>query len=193
MIDFAGSGVVHMVGGFAGLVGAIALGPRIGRFNADGVLEIPGTSNIMMQSLGTFILWFGWIGFNAGSTLAVSGGSSALAGKVATTTIIAASCGGIGGTAISVFTTSHFDMGLILNSILAALVSITASCAVVGVWQAACIGFIGSIVYVLASKLLLILHIDDPLDAWPVHGACGFWGVLSVGVFGTMKDAAFGG
>jgi len=186
MIDFAGSGIVHMVGGVAGLMGAIIIGPRRGRFTEG----IPPSSPQMM-ALGTLILWFGWYGFNCGSTLMLTAGASNVAAKVAFTTTLAASTGCVTMTVIARVVEKNFDIGLALNGILGGLVSITANCSVVNHWHAVLIGFIGAFVCYGASRLLIKLKIDDPLDAFAVHGACGFWGLLATGLFCTDENVAY--
>lgn len=192
-IDFAGSGVVHMTGGILGLVAAIIIGPRSGRFNQDGsVNEMPG-HNMTIALLGVLILWFGWYGFNCGSTAAMSGTAAYVAGKVAVTTTIAAATAGLTQILYQKFFLGTQDLGKVGNAILAGLVSITAPCATVDVWAAFMIGMIGCIFYNLASMALLKLNIDDPLDASPIHGGCGLWGVLAVGIFSTDKNAIFAG
>ncbi|GAB5355993.1 hypothetical protein AAMO2058_000252700 [Amorphochlora amoebiformis] len=190
MIDFAGSGVVHMVGGFAGLVGAIALGPRMGFYGQGEKAEatLKG-SNELLCSLGVGILWMGWYGFNAGSTLAAGTGNAInLASKVAVTTTIAAAASAISTMIYSRLVLQHYNLTLCLNGVLAGLVSITAPCSVVEPWASMMIGIIGAMVFVGASRLLKKCQIDDPLDAFPVHGACGVWGVLSVGIFATQSN-----
>ena len=192
-VDFAGSGIVHMVGGFSGLMGAIFLGPRKGRFLDDGtVVDKPG-HNTVLATIGVLILWVGWYGFNAGSTLCMAGGCSKLASKVAMTTTLAPAAACLAATLYTYYTTKGWDLTVAGNAILAGLVSITASCAVVEPIGAFFIGIIGAVVYLLAKKMLLKLQVDDPLDAVPVHGFCGFWGCLSVGIFGTDENAAFAG
>lgn len=192
-VDFAGSGIVHMVGGAAALMGAIFLGPRYGRFREDTgeIVDMPGHSTVL-AALGTFILWFGWYGFNPVSTLAFGG--MAVAEKAAVTTTIAAAAGGVTTLATSVAMGNPLDVGPALNGILAGLVSITASCSVVEPYAAAIIGVIGGLVYYGSSKMLLMMKIDDPLDASPVHFFCGAWGVISCGLFATQYNlaAAFG-
>mmetsp|Transcript_331 Transcript_331/g.582 ORF Transcript_331/g.582 Transcript_331/m.582 type:complete len:500 (-) Transcript_331:320-1819(-) len=192
LIDFAGSGIVHMVGGWSGLVAAIVLGPRKGRFAADGTpVDIPGHS-APMAVLGTLLLWVGWYGFNAGSTLCIVG-CSKLAAKVATTTTLAAA--GAVWTAVIYQTAmrQQFSLSLVGNSVLAGLVSITAPCAVVDPWAAWLTGMIGGLCFIGSSNLLKMLKIDDPCDASPIHGFCGFWGVVACGIFGTDENAAFAG
>lgn len=195
MIDFAGSGIVHMVGGFSGLVGAKVVGPRKGRFTveygSDGKPIVHQEHNKLLASLGVAILWFGWYGFNCGSTLMVSGGASALAGKVAVTTTLGAAGGALATSAIARVVDGHWDLMASLNGVLAGLVSITAPCSVVEPWAALVIGILGAFVYFGSSKLLAKLHIDDPLDAAPIHGFCGFWGLLACGIFGTDANVAY--
>lgn len=195
LLDFAGSGVVHMVGGFSGLVGAIVVGPRRGRFaqelGPDGKVIVHQEHNKLLASLGVCILWFGWYGFNCGSTLAIAGGASNLASKVAVTTTLGAACGGLSTSLIARFLEGHYNLMASLNGILAGLVSITAPCAIVDPWAAVIIGFLGGAVYYFGSKLLQKLKIDDPLDASPIHGFCGFWGLLCCGIFGTDKNISF--
>jgi Amt family ammonium transporter len=183
-VDFAGSGVVHMVGGFSGLMGAIMCGPRDGRFQEGGADKYK-PHNVLVGALGVTILWFGWYGFNAGSTLLVSGGVSAIASKVCVTTTLAAAAGAITCTVYSHFALKTFDLMLSLNGVLAGLVSITAGCSVVDPWQAAVIAVIGAFLFILSSAGLKKAQIDDPLDAFPIHGICGFWGVLAVGIFAS--------
>jgi len=190
MIDFAGSGVVHMVGGVAGLMGAIVIGPRKGRFVAGKPVDFQNSSTTMM-ALGTMILWFGWYGFNCGSTLMLSSNAANVAAKVAMTTTLSASSGCITMTIIARVMEKNFDIGLALNGILGGLVSITANSSVVNHWHAILIGFVGAFVCYGASRLLLKLGIDDPLDAFPVHGACGMWGVLAAGIFCTDENVAY--
>lgn len=184
-VDFAGSGVVHLVGGTAGLIGAILLGARRGKFGPGGVVNaIPG-HNIGIASLGMFILWFGWYGFNPGSTLALTGGGAALAAKVAVTTTLAASAGGVAAVLASKFATGRYDPGLTINGVLAGLVGITAGCATVDPWAAVVIGVCGTLVMYLGVVLLDKFRIDDPVGAFPVHGCAGAWGVIATGLFST--------
>ncbi|HXK34639.1 MAG TPA: ammonium transporter [Dehalococcoidia bacterium] len=193
-MDFAGSGVVHMVGGTAGLVGAIIVGPRIGKFTGGKINAIPGHS-IALGTLGMFVLWVGWYGFNPGSTLALSGGFAALAAKVAVTTTLAACAGGVTAVVLSKLRTGAYDMGLTINGILGGLVGITASCAIVDPWASIVIGAVGAAIVMAGVELLDRLHIDDPVGAAPVHLGAGLWGVLAVGLFATDEGitAAFTG
>ena len=181
-VDFAGSTVVHSVGGFAALIGTIILKPRIGKFNSDGTPNaIPGHS-IPLASLGVFILWFGWFGFNPGSTLGVGDGS--LVARVAINTNLAAASGAIAAMVLIWSITKKPDLSMIMNGALAGLVAITAPCAFVDPWAAIVIGAIGGIAVVLGVMLLDKLKIDDPVGAVPVHGLNGFWGTISIGLFG---------
>ena len=183
--DFAGSTVVHTVGGFAALVGTMVLGPREGKYALDGKPNVLAGHSIPLASLGVFILWFGWFGFNAGSTLGVTDGS--VIGRVALNTNIAAAMGGI----VAMITVwKRFgkpDLSMAMNGALAGLVAITAPCAYVDPWAALVIGGVGGYVVVRGVELLDKLQIDDPVGAVPVHGMCGIWGTLAVGVFGKAS------
>ncbi len=186
-IDFAGSGVVHTVGGIAGLMGAIIVGPRIGKFGKDGVINaIPGHST-SIAVLGMFILWFGWYGFNPGSTLGLSGGLAEIAARVAVTTTLAAGAGAATAAIISKFMTGKYDMGFVVNGTLGGLVAITAPTATVDPWAAIIIGSVGALVVMGGVRMLEQLRIDDPVGAVSVHGFAGIWGVISVGLF-SSKD-----
>ena len=197
LIDFAGSGVVHLTGGICALVGAIFTGPRIGRFSdnrfcgcfgrkPNGTVAEHVGHNRVFATLGVFILWFGWYGFNAGSTLDIAG-YGADAGRVTVTTTLAAASGAFTAMAFSMIITTPrcrtFDVIAPLNGVLAGLVSITAGCAAVTPEAAIGIGLIGGLVFSFSSVLLKALRIDDPLDAFSVHGACGIWGVIATGFF----------
>lgn len=187
--DFAGSTVVHSVGGWAALAGAIVLGPRIGKYVVigDGIMSkaIPG-HNLPLASLGVFILWFGWYGFNAGSTLS---GTDATMATVAVTTTVAASAGSIGAMAVSWIKFKKPDVSMSLNGALAGLVGITAPTAVVTPIGAIIIGGIAGLLVVVSVEFIdKRLHIDDPVGAVSVHGVCGVWGTLAVGLFGATDD-----
>lgn len=186
MIDFAGSGVVHMVGGFAGLMGAAIVGPRTGRFDASGrPMAMPG-HNAALVVLGTFILWVGWYGFNPGSMLAIAGADNAqVTARCAVTTTLAAAAGGVTAMIINYSMYHVWDLIAVCNGCLAGLVSITAGCPVLEPYAAIIAGAGGAVVIWASSKLLLKLQIDDPLEAFPMHGACGAWGCLMVGLFAT--------
>jgi Amt family ammonium transporter len=184
-MDFAGSGAVHALGGFVGLAGAIVLGPRFGRFVKGKAKAIPGHS-ITLAALGTFILWFGWFGFNPGSTYSAHELRIAV---IAVNTNLAAAAGGIAALAIAYWQTKKWDLGMTMNGILAGLVSITASCAWVEGWAAIIIGLIGGTLMYGSVKCLESRGIDDPVGAVSVHGAGGLWGLLSVGFF---ADGTYG-
>lgn len=183
MLDFAGCSVVHMVGGFAGLSGAYIVGPRIGRFNSAGEVQaMPGHSATLV-TLGTFMLWFGWYGFNPGSALGVTRGMYKTVERCAMNTTLAAAAGGLTTLIVKKLTDHIFDLISVLNGVLAGLVAITASCAFVETYAALIIGCIGAFVYMSSASALLNLKIDDPLEAFPIHGATGFWGVIATGLF----------
>ena len=183
MVDFAGSTVVHSVGGWAALVGAVMVGARRGKYNADGsVNPLPGHS-MVLGMLGVMILWVGWYGFNPGSTLGLSGGLAATAARVAVTTTLAAGAGGAAAMAFSWLRTSKSDLSLTLNGILGGLVAITAGTATVEPWAAVVIGLIAGLVIVLGVDLLDRLRIDDPVGVVPVHLFNGIWGTVAVGLF----------
>jgi ammonium transporter, Amt family len=185
-VDFAGSTVVHSVGGWLALMGAIALGPRIGRFAKDGTaIPIPGHS-ISLAFLGVFILWLGWFGFNPGSQLAISGDNADAVALVTVNTVIAAAAGGLVAMAVSwMFVAKKPDLGTAMNGVLAGLVAITAPCAFVTPVWAVVIGAVGGVVVVYGVILLEKLKIDDPVGAVPVHLMNGAWGTLAVGIFAT--------
>jgi len=180
IIDFAGSGIVHLTGGVSGLAGTIVLGPRKGRFEHPEQFD---AHSLPLVVLGTFILWFGWSGFNCGSTLGMDYGSGLLAAQVAMNTTISAATGGMAVFFLRYMLTKTYDVGGLCNGILAGLVSITAPCGNVEAGSAFTIGLIGAMVYQGSSMLLQKLKIDDPVDAVPVHGFCGTWGVLAAALF----------
>jgi len=180
-MDFAGSSIVHMVGGVGALVGAAVAGPRTGRWaNPDSFQA----HSLPLVVLGTFILWFGWYGFNCGSTLALPDQATGqLAAFVAMNTTIAAATGGLTVFLLRFARLRKYDIGGFCNGILAGLVSITAPCGNVECGSAFAIAIIGGFVYEGASSLLRKLKIDDPIDAFAVHGACGAWGTLAAVLF----------
>jgi Amt family ammonium transporter len=181
-IDFAGSTLVHSVGAWAGLVGAILLGPRIGKFVGGKPQAIPG-HNLAIATLGCLILWIGWYGFNPGSQLAMD----AAVPYIAVTTTLAAAGGGIAATLVSQFTSGKPDLTMTINGILAGLVSVTAGCDGFSMPAAWVVGFIGGAVVVFAVSFIDGLKIDDPVGAFSVHGVCGIWGTLAVGLFNMDK------
>lgn len=180
--DFAGSTVVHTVGGCAALIGTSILKPREGKYAIDGKSNVMAGHNIPLASLGVFILWFGWFGFNAGSTLSVTDGS--VIGRVAINTNLAAALGGITAMATVWKRFGKPDLSMAMNGALAGLVAITAPCAYVEPWAALVIGAFAGYFVVKGVELLDKLQIDDPVGAFPVHGICGIWGTLCVGIFG---------
>ena len=181
--DFAGSAVVHATGGWAALIGTIMLGPRIGKYVNGRIKAIPG-HNIPLASLGVFILWFGWFGFNPGSTLGVSGDGGNIAAMVAVNTNLAAAAGAIAAMVTIWVFGGKPDLGMTMNGCLAGLVAVTAPSAYIAPWAALVIGLVGGVIVVLGALLLDRLHVDDPVGAVPVHGMNGLWGTLSVGLFG---------
>jgi ammonium transporter, Amt family len=196
MQDFAGSTVVHYQGALAALAGALLLGPRIGRFGADGRANaIPG-HNLVYVTLAVMILWFGWFGFNAGSTLAVeSGGRLGFFAYVALTTNLAAAAGAIGGIATAWLVLRRFDLSMMLNGVIAALVAITAASGFVAPWAGVVIGLVAGAVAVVGWLAVERLRVDDPVGAVSVHGLAGVWGTLATGLFalpGLASDLGVG-
>lgn len=178
-IDFAGSSVVHSIGGWASLAAAIALGPRIGKYDKNGKPQaIPG-HNIPLAALGVFILWFGWFGFNSGSTLT---GTQEI-GLIAVNTSLAAGAASLSSLFVSVLLFKKADIGMTLNGVLAGLVAITAGCANVDPWAAVIIGLIAGVLVVLSVLFIDRIGIDDPVGAVSVHGVNGAWGTLAAGIF----------
>jgi Amt family ammonium transporter len=235
MIDFSGSGVVHvcfrmrsvvcslvkdvtssvfhssflatqMTGGLTALIASKILGPRKDRFNEDlgNPLHIPNPIHgysVSLQVLGTFLLWFGWYGFNAGGLHFCNTAEYANVAALATTTTTLSACSGtISALALSAFQSQRqcgeikFDISYALNGCLSALVGITGSCGIVEPWAAVVIGFVSGIVYIYASRLLVYLRIDDAVDAIPVHFGNGIWGVIAVGLFASPRrlEVAYG-
>jgi ammonium transporter, Amt family len=189
MQDFAGSTVVHYQGALAGLAGALLLGPRIGKFGADGKPNaIPG-HNMAFTTLGVLILWFGWFGFNPGSTLGVDFGGVGFFAYVALTTNIAAAAGVLGAVVTSWLVIKKPDLSMMLNGAIGALVAITAACAFVAPWAAIVIGFGAGAIVVLGVLLVERIGIDDPIGAIAAHGMSGVWGTLSLGLFAVPSLA----
>ena len=182
--DFAGSTLVHSVGGWAALVGAIMVGPRLGKYVGGTVRPIMG-HNIPMVVIGVFLLWLGWFGFNGGSVLSAD---PALVSYVLVTTSLAAAAGAIGSMLTSWFVQKKPDLTMVLNGILAGLVGITAGADVVSVSASIIIGLVAGVVVVLSVLLMDKLHIDDPVGAVSVHLVCGVWGTLAAGIWGTDKS-----
>jgi Amt family ammonium transporter len=180
-VDFAGSSVVHMVGGVAALVGAKVLGPRIGKYDDDGQARpIPG-HNIPMAVLGTFILAFGWFGFNPGSTLS---GTDTHTAVIAVNTMLASASGAFAAYLWMKFRFGTPDVSWLCNGMLAGLVAITAPCAFVTAPVAILIGAVAGVLVINSAMFIEnVLKIDDPVGASSVHGACGAWGILALGLF----------
>ncbi|MCF7808817.1 MAG: ammonium transporter [Candidatus Marinimicrobia bacterium] len=183
--DFAGSLVVHALGGFGGLAGAIVLGPRLGRFKRNGGSRAMPGHSLTISTLGVFILWVGWYGFNPGSQLAIVGADNTNAVMlIAVNTTLAAAAGGVTAMILAWILFKKPDLSMALNGILAGLVGITANCDSVANGEAVIIGLVAGILVVLGILLLETLRIDDPVGAWPVHGLAGVWGGLATGIFG---------
>ncbi|MBM7097569.1 ammonium transporter [Bacillus sp. H-16] len=188
--DFAGSTVVHLTGAMAALAATILLKPRIGKFNANGSSNPLSGHNQVYTVLGVLILWVGWFGFNAGSTLEVADG---FFGYVALNTQLAAAAGAIAALFITWVDRGKADIPTMLNGTLAGLVAITASCAFVAPWAAVLIGFVGGIIVHFSMKFFEKKGIDDPIYALSVHGVAGVWGTLSTGFFATPQLSAMNG
>lgn len=184
-IDFAGSTIVHSVGGFAGLAAAMILGPRVGKFNNDGSSNVIPGHSLTLAALGVFILWFGWFGFNPGSTLA---GMNPGIGYIAVTTNLAAAAGAVSALIVNWFRTGRPSTEMALNGALGGLVAITAGTASVTPIGAVIIGLIAGLVLVYGIAFIEnILKVDDPVGAVAVHGLNGVWGTLAVGLFAAPQ------
>ena len=183
--DFAGSTLVHSVGGWAALVAIALLGSRIGKFGDDGKPKaIPGHS-IPMATAGVLILWLGWFGFNGGSVLSAD---PELTSLVLVTTSLAAAAGGIGAVLLNFLMYKNLDLTMFLNGILGGLVGITAGADLMSPDEAIIIGFLAGLIIVLGVALIDKLKLDDPVGAVTVHLICGIWGTLAVGIFGSMAS-----
>lgn len=194
-VDFAGSTVVHSVGGWASLVGAKILGPRIGKYGKDGKAKVIPGHSITLGALGVFILWFGWFGFNPGSQLAASGMENAQAiSSIFITTNLSAAMGAIMAMTVTWLKYGKPDVSMTLNGALAGLVAVTAGTAAVSPLGSAIIGTIAGVVIVLSVEFVdHVLKIDDPVGAISVHGVCGSLGTLLVGVFAVDGGLLYGG
>lgn len=190
MIDFAGSAVIHALGGFAALAAAIFIGPRIGKYGKSGRANIVPPSNLPLASVGVFILWFGWFGFNAGSTLSATNGSI---GHIAVTTMLSASSGCAACILFTMFRYKKADPPMVINGALAGLVGITAGCSFVSDGAAILIGVICGIAMILVTEWLERRKIDDPVGAFAVHGVSGSIGALAVGLFAVPQLASEAG
>jgi len=182
--DFAGSTLVHSVGGWGALAGIILLGPRSGKYTSKGIRPIPG-HNMPLATVGVFLLWFGWFGFNGGSVLSAN---PELVSKVFVTTSMAAAAGALGAFIISCLVYKSFDISLVLNGVLGGLVGITASADGVTVPYAMLIGLIAGILIPFSISFFDKLKLDDPVGATSVHLVCGIWGTLAVALFGNYDD-----
>jgi len=190
--DFAGSAAVHAMGGFSALAAAIVLGPRVGKYSKEGNSNtIPG-HNLPLASVGAFILWFGWFGFNPGSTLGAVGNWE-LIGDVVVNTFLASAAGGIATMFYTYFSYGKIDITMVINGILAGLVSITAGCNVVGPVSAIFIGLIAGVLVDVAVLFFDKMKVDDPVGAVAVHGVNGLFGTLAVGLFAIEGGLFFGG
>lgn len=185
--DFAGSTLVHSVGGWGALAGIILLGPRLGKYVDGKVVDKPGSS-VPLAVIGVFLLWLGWFGFNGGSVLS---GDPALTSFVLVTTSLAACTGGLGAFLMSYIYFKRMDLGMVLNGILAGLVGITAGADVIEPNSALLVGFIAGILVVLSAVTLDKLQLDDMVGAVSVHLTCGIWGTLAVGIFSNNPDHSF--
>ena len=186
LVDLAGCGVVHMVGGIGGAVGAAIVGPRIGRYDPQGrPIAMPGHSAPFL-ALGVMILWFGWYGFNTGSLLGIVG-QETMVPHVAIVTTLGAAGGTLGCVSYSLIMEKHWNVINALNGALAGLVSITAACASVDLWAGLVIGYIGGWIFSFCSLGLTAFKIDDPLEAAAMHGGCGMWGLWAVGWFASPE------
>ncbi len=186
--DSAGSTVVHALGGVSALVGAWMLGPRIGRFNKDGTPNVIAGHSMPLVAIGVCILWFGWYGFNAGSTLGFE--DPELVGRITLNTTLSPAVAALSAMGLSWIKYGKPDLSLALNGVLGGLVGITAGCAVVGSGGAIFIGLVSGILVVYGIEWLNKLKIDDTVGAFPVHGICGIFGTLAVGIFGTVSLGA---
>ena len=186
-IDFAGSTLVHSVGAWSGLVGAMILGPRIGKYVDGKAQAVPG-HNLAIATLGCLILWLGWYGFNPGSVLAMN----ETVPYIAVTTTLGAAGGGIAGTLFSQVHSGKPDLTMAINGILAGLVAVTAGCDGFPMWCAWVVGFIGGAIVVYAVSFIDSIGIDDPVGAFSVHGVGGVWGTLAVGLFNKDAGLLFG-
>jgi Amt family ammonium transporter len=180
--DFAGSTVVHATGGWVSFICTIILGPRIGKFGEGGKPRVLAGHSIPLAALGVFLLWFGWFGFNPGSTLSVGDGSAI--SRIAMNTNLSACAGAISAMFLVWVLYGKPDLSMTMNGALAGLVAITAPCAFVSPAASIAIGAVGGVIVVLGVALLDRIRVDDPVGAVPVHGMNGIWGTLAVGIWG---------
>ncbi|MCL6639531.1 MAG: ammonium transporter [Firmicutes bacterium] len=190
MLDFAGSAVVHAVGGWSALAAVLVLGPRTGKYNEDGTMNVLPAHNMHLAFLGTFILWFGWFGFNPGSSLS---GLDMNIARIALTTNLAAAAGGTAGTLFTMFRYGKADPSMAMNGALAGLAAITAGCAFVAPQSAVIIGAVAGTLVVLAVSFFDRVKADDPVGAIAVHGVGGTWGIVALGLFAEKGGLFYGG
>ena len=182
--DFAGSSVVHAFGGFAALACAIILGPRTGKYMPSGITPIPGHS-MPLLAIGVFLLWFGWFGFNGGSVLSAD---PKLVSYVFTTTTLGAAAGAVAAIIVSWLVSTKPDVSMALNGILAGLVGITAGADSISEMSAIIMGGVAGVLVVFSTIFFDKIKVDDPVGAISVHGVCGIWGTVAVGIFGMGDD-----
>ncbi|USB31799.1 ammonium transporter [Paenibacillus sp. YPG26] len=190
MRDFAGSAVIHALGGFSALAAAIVIGPRIGKFTSKGSSTISLPSNLPLASVGAFLLWFGWFGFNAGSTLTAS---DVRIGHIAIVTMLSAAAGGASTLVYTLIRYNRSDAPSVINGSLAGLVGITAGCAFVSDEAAIFIGAVSGLLMMAATNWLEARKIDDPVGAFPVHAVSGVWGTLATGLLAQDGGLLYGG
>ncbi|MFC7395202.1 ammonium transporter [Scopulibacillus cellulosilyticus] len=190
MEDFAGSAVIHTLGGFSALAAAIFIGPRKGKLTPEGTSTVALPSNLPLASVGAFLLWFGWFGFNAGSTLSATDGRI---GHIAIVTMLSAAAGGATTLIYTLFRYHRSDAPSVINGSLAGLVGITAGCAFVSDQVAILIGAVSGLLMMFATNWLEARRIDDPVGAFPVHAVSGIWGTIAVGLFAKDGGLFTGG
>ena len=190
--DFAGSAAVHAMGGFAALAAAIVLGPRLGKYNDDGSANSIEGHNLPLAAVGAFILWFGWFGFNPGSSLGAVGNWE-LIGSVVVNTFLASAAGGVSTMIYTYYSYGKIDITMVINGVLAGLVSITAGCNVVDPVSSIIIGLVAGVLVDVAVLMVDKLRVDDPVGAIAVHGINGLFGTIAVGLFANDGGLFFGG
>ncbi|XP_078662653.1 putative ammonium transporter 3 [Branchiostoma floridae x Branchiostoma belcheri] len=183
-VDIAGAGPVHLVGGTVSLVATLMLGPRYKRFDKKDPLKTMACPTNAL--LGMFMLWWGWLGFNCGSTFGITGGKWKLSARSAVATITSSMAGGIVGLLLSYTTTRMFEIPYLLNGVLGSLVSVTGICALAHPWEGLFIGAVGALIACGSTELLERWQVDDPVGAVPVHFSCAVWSLISIGIFGRI-------
>lgn len=187
-VDYAGSGVVHVTGGLAALIACVAVGPRVGRYNRNIVMEMPMQSPVF-QTIGTLFMWFSWYGFNSVATMTLSGGATVLAAKSVVTTTLSAATGGAAVMLLDhLMPNQKMEPRRMNNGVLCGLVSISGCAGMIDVWVSIIIGFVAGAVYVGASKMLIIFRVDDVVDAIPIHLFGGIWGTIAPALFVTKSS-----